>query len=331
MPAAKKKLNETNIVELAKQFFLESLKDSTYTSLIKTSLGDDCFGFLPPSSFTITVTTDVLVEGVHFDLKWINPYELGQRAINVNFSDLASQGARPAFVFLGLGIKRGTTMRFWRKFYEGALSVCRTQGAVLGGGDTNSARELTIAVTAIGFATAEMKRSSARPGDLIAVTGKLGRAAAGYLALKKGLNDSALKSAVKSFLICQHRVEEGIKLAEAGVKCCEDISDGLARDLSNIATASDIGFVVYLEKIPVADELYYIRDQYGEEKIYEAALTFGDDYELVFTASEKVLQRAKEMGVDFTVIGKMTAEKKQLFIDEQGNETSIATGYLHHF
>lgn len=330
MSAAKKKFTETDIVRLAERFFLKSLKDSPYRDLITTPLGDDCFSFRPPS-MAAAVTMDILVEGVHFDLSWISPYELGQRAVNVNFSDLASQGARPAFVFFGLGIKKGTSMHFWKQFYEGALSVCREQGAVLAGGDTNSARELKIAVTAIGFTAAEMRRNAARPGDLIAVTGKLGRSAAGYLALKKGFNDSTLKKAVKFFLTCQHRVELGLKLAEAGVKCCEDLSDGLARDLSNIAAASGTGFVVYLEKIPVADELYYLRERYDESDIYGKALTFGDDYELVFTASEKILQSLRDKGVDFTVIGLVTAERKQLFVDRKGNEVRIAPGYLHLF
>jgi thiamine-monophosphate kinase len=115
------------------------------------------------------------------------------------------------------------------------------------------------------------------------------------------------------------------------VKCCEDISDGLVRDVSNIATASNVGFEIFLEKVPVAKELFFLKEYYADLNPYEMALTFGDDYELVFTASEEVLERVRKLGVKFAVIGRITADKRGRFIDANGKEVETGPGYFHLF
>lgn len=327
--SADKRPKESDVIEIAGKIYLETEKESGFKTLISTPLGDDCFSFSCLPDRKIAVTADALFEGVHFDLNFFSFYEVGYRSVAVNLSDLASQGAHPAFVFVTAGFKKGTELEDIKSFMEGIRDACLEYGCVLAGGDTNSAKTFSVSVTAIGFSESEMKRSNAKPGDLICVTGSLGLAAAGYFVLKRGLSPQGFESAVERFLKPKARVAEGIVLSQAGVRCCEDISDGLLRDLINVAARSGVGFEIDLERVPVAKEVFRLCKLASDLNPYEVAFAFGDDYELLFTAGEMTVKALKQRKLDFKVIGKVLKEPEKRTI--KGLNLSGFRGYEHEF
>lgn len=330
MSANKRKVSESDIIKLATKVYKKTLKNSPFSKLIEVGLGDDCFAFLAPEKKQVVVTSDALFEGVHFDCSFFSYFDIGYRSISLNISDLASHGANPAFVFVSIGFTKGTEKKGFEEFFEGIEQSCLEHGCVLSGGDTNLSKTLAVSVTAIGFAERKMVRSAARPGDLICVTGKLGLAAAGYYVLKHGLKKEGFEKAVQKFLRPKARVEESRILVESGVKCCEDVSDGLLRDLNNIAESSRVGFEIHLDKVPVAEELKLLERFDGSFCASEVAVSFGDDYELLFTARREALEILKKKGLEFSVIGEVVEDRKLRRVYGL-REDFQAGGYEHSF
>lgn len=329
MSAKKERFTENEVIEIARRSFQKTSKNSPYLNIVATGLGDDCFSFTPPENKKVVITKDALFEDVHFRKKYFSYFDIGYRAVSVNFSDLSSQGAEPAFIFIALGISGNEQLKDIEELFAGIEEACLECKAVVAGGDTSLAQKLTISITAVGFCEREMKRSGANPGDLVCVTGELGLAAAGFYALENSIQNKNLKRAVERFLRPKPRILEGLYLSSTGVSCCEDISDGLLRELLNIARESRVGIEVEPEKIPVAKELYELGKFIKDFNPLKTAVSFGDDYELVFTVNKKDYEKIKDSDIGFSVIGKVTDEEGKLHFP--GLDAKKVSGYLHTF
>jgi thiamine-monophosphate kinase len=282
---------------------------------VQLGLGDDA-ALVEPGRGSTVVTTDMLLEGVHFELGAIAPADLGAKAIVVNVSDVAAMGGSPRYAVVSLGIPPTIETAWVIELFGGMRTACDEYGLSLVGGDTNRAAAVTIAPTVIGEVPsgAAVRRDGARPGDLIGVTGSLGAAAGGLLLSR--LHPSKLGRALgepwgRTLLEALHRpvarVGEGQTLAQVGATAMMDLSDGLAKDLSRLCAASACGARIQTSAIPVSDALRAASAALGVDPV-DLALSGGEDYELLATLDATAFDRARDevderFGVTLTEVG----------------------------
>jgi thiamine-monophosphate kinase len=297
-------------------------------------IGDDAAALLFSPSATLLATTDMLIEGVHFDLKTTDLYSLGWKAAAVNLSDIAAMGGVPRFCLTALGIPPSLTVEDIGEFYRGFTACIKKQGTVLVGGDTCSSRKgLIISVTVLGEAKKKhaIARSGARPGDLLFVTGTLGDSGAGLELLKAGARrrKPGAGRLIEKHLRPVPRVVEGRKLSAAGIASAMiDVSDGLSSDLGHLCVQSGAGAEVFADRIPLSKELRSVKAL--KQPLLAYALSGGEDYELLFTVPPGKLKKLKAMQIAATEIGIITRGRSMRFIDERGQGRILtATGYDH--
>lgn len=261
-------------------------------------IGDDCAVIPWRDGESLLVTTDLLVEGVHFLRDRISARELGAKSLAVNLSDVAAMGGRPVATFLSLGLPTGGVGVEWcDAFFEGYRSF----GVPLLGGDTTSSRSgIVLNITVLGLASNDCikRRDAARPGDRIAVTGTLGDSAAGLRVLLESLPSTP---ETDELIERHHRPRPHLKEGEwlgrqSGVHALMDVSDGVASDLLHILRASSVGATVDLGQLPVSPLLQDTAARYGWDA-RELALTGGEDYVLLLTVAPETaddLQRRFE-------------------------------------
>ena len=272
----------------------------------------------------LLVSTDLLTEGVHFRLDWMTPRQLGWKSAMVNISDIAAMGGVPRWAFLSLAIPEKHQDADLMAFMQGFKEALDCYGVKLLGGDTCRSKSLmTISVTIMGTCKTgcSVKRSGARVGNLICVSGTLGDSAAGLSLLKAGRHpNSREKRLIKRHLEPDARVELGQTLAAMpGVGAMMDLSDGLAADLPHILKASSsmltapsesasfsLGALIDVTKIPLSDDLRAVCAEYGWDAL-SLALEGGEDYELLFTCRpDAPLENLGHAGLpDIEVIGEI--------------------------
>ncbi|QOX79756.1 thiamine-phosphate kinase [Trichlorobacter lovleyi] len=301
-------------------------------------IGDDAALLSPSAGRQVVVSTDLLAEGVHFDLGFGPARLLGRKSLAVNLSDLASMGAIPRWFFLSLAIPSGFSSEIIEGFLDGLAELACEHNCILAGGDTcGSKGGLTVSVTIMGEQRPELilKRSGAQPGDDIWVSGSLGDAALGLQLLMEG---TRLGGVHDPLLLRQlnptPRCELGLKLAEAGlVNAMIDISDGLLADLGHICEQSVCGAEVLLGQLPLSPTLHSCS---STQSVFPWPLVIsgGEDYELCFTAPADnraaIRQLAKTAGIQVTVIGKVTNSRQVHAILSDGTHFQpSASGYTH--
>jgi len=266
-------------------------------------IGDDGAVLDIPPDRQVVVTTDTLVEGVHF-LTATDAQNLGHKALAVNLSDLASMGAQPAWFFLALTMP-APDHSWLESFARGMGDLARSVGVVLAGGDTTSG-PLSITITAVGLVEAGMAltRDGARNGELVVVSGQLGDAAHALEILQAG---GMPGPASRAALECpEPRLQLGRQLRGLATSCI-DISDGLLADLGHILEASAAGAEIDIDRLPASASLAGLPG--GQRR--QLQISGGDDYELCFTIpvnrQEELDRIAKECGCPLTVIGKINA------------------------
>jgi thiamine-monophosphate kinase len=247
-------------------------------------VGDDAAVLEVTPGRRLVVTTDVLVEGRHFDARWSTPADWGWKSVTVNLSDLAAMGAEPRWLVLALTVPEGTRVATLDALYAGIAEACERFGVALVGGDTSTGPVLSVAVTAIGEAERVCTRGGARPGDRLAVTRGLGAAAAGLALLQQG--DEGARSILDAYpgLAEAHRrpwpeLAAGIRLTRLGASALIDVSDGLAGDVLHIAEASGVGVEVSDSSIPLADGVREAAELLAVDPA-ELALGGGEDFAL---------------------------------------------------
>ncbi|MBK9274885.1 MAG: thiamine-phosphate kinase [Flavobacteriales bacterium] len=299
-------------------------------------IGDDA-AVIDASGLHQVITTDMLVEGVHFDLAYMPLKHLGYKAIVVNLSDVYAMNAEPRQVTVALALSNRFPVEAVDELYEGMLLACRNYGVDLVGGDTCSSRSgLVIAVTAIGAAKPEeiVYRSGAGEHDLLVVSGDLGGAYMGLQVLEREKAVFTETGAQPDLAGHDYILERQLKpearrdivalLKQLGVKptAMIDISDGLASEALHIARSSGVGVRLYDEKLPIDPHTFSTaRDFHLDPTV--CALSGGEDYELLFTIAQSDYDKIKG-NPDLTVVGHMTdANSGYRLVDKQGGEHEL--------
>ena len=262
------------------------------------SVGDDAAVLRYPGDVDELVTTDLLVEGIHFDLTYMPLKHLGYKAAVVNFSEIYAMNGHPRQIVVSLAISSRFAVEHLEELYAGIRLACDIYGVDLVGGDTTASRSgLVISITCIGEAApdAVVSRDGAKDTDLICVSGDLGSAYMGLQLLErekvasKGIKDFQPEFGGKEYLIERQLKPEARRdivtaLAEAGIKptAMMDISDGLSSELLHICKQSDTGCRIYEERIPIDYQTAIMAEELGMNLV-TAALNGGEDYELLFT------------------------------------------------
>ena len=294
------------------------------TPSVIQGIGDDAAVIASPAGQWTVLTTDLLTEGVHFDLRTATMADIGFRAAAANLSDIAAMGATPQHLLIALAIPRTGTSRQVLQLYQGMMAACRTHRVGLIGGDTSaSSGGWFLSLTLIGMVPPRkaLFRSGARIGDFIYVTGTVGDALAGLRLLNESLprakrhpHTAALSTRHRKFLIGRHlrptpRVAEGQWLsAHRFATSAIDISDGLSGDLRHICEESHVGAEIDLSTLPISAACHAYAASRKLDPV-DLAQTGGEDYELLFTVSPRHRLRlehtALEQGFSLTCIGKI--------------------------
>lgn len=280
------------------------------------------------------ITTDLLIEGIHFDLVYTPLRHLGYKSVIVNISDIYAMNAIPTQITLSLGISNRFSVEALDEFYEGVYAACEKYGVDLVGGDTASSQKgFIISVTAIGEVSPDkfVKRSTAQKGDLLCCTGDLGAAYIGLIILEREKKIFLESPQVKADLEGEKYVIGRLLKPEARKDQIEffqqseikptsmmDISDGLSSEILHICRQSELGCVLYEEKIPIAEETRNAAYKFELDPT-ACALSGGEDYELLFTIPQQDYDKLL-LNEQISVIGYMTEpEKEKKIITKGGN------------
>ncbi len=294
-------------------------------------IGDDAAAWKGDESIQLA-TVDSFIQDVHFPLSLAPWQELGWKALAANLSDIAAMGGIPRYALVSLALPEDTEVDDVTALYTGMLELGREYGVAIIGGDISRAPIVAITIAVLGASPKKqpLTRSAAKPGELVAVTGKLGAAAAGLemLKLKLKFEPQATACFRGAFLHPHPRIAEGQLLLEQGVKTAIDISDGLIADLGQIGKASQVGARIEADRVPVEP---MVKAEFGERAL-ELALSGGEDYELLFTAGTEVIDRVKRTAsFSITVIGETTAGEGVTVVDRQGNPMPVGKAGWEHF
>ena len=304
---------------------------------VAVGLGDDAAVIVPERNALEVVTTDALVEGVHFDRAFTPPAAIGHRALAVNLSDLAAMGASPRAALLSLVLPPGLPLADFEAMVDGFMALAAAHGvALIGGNITRSPGPLIVDVTAMGTVRPRrvLTRSGARPGDEVWVSGDIGSAAAGLQSLSAGAREGDRMAACEAaFLEPQPRVRLGTLLGRnRAASSCVDLSDGLADGLHQLAGASGMGLEVESAAVPVTAAARSWFEARGLDPV-TAAITGGDDYELLFTVRPKgrsrfETARRQARGLRLTKIG-IVRREPGVRLMRGGIAGPVPSGYVH--
>jgi thiamine-monophosphate kinase len=307
---------------------------------VRVGLGDDTAVVEWPADRLLLLTTDTLVEDVHFRRATATLRDVGAKALAVNLSDIAAMGGEPRFALLALACPPDCGVADLDELYAGLLETAAPHGVDLIGGDTCTAPDrLVLTITLAGAADGPpLTRGGARPGDAILVTGTLGGSAAGLATLERppaGVPAGALAELARAHRRPTPRVAEGRAIrATGGATAMIDLSDGLATDLGHIAAESRVGARVRLASLPVSDATRAAARALREEA-WTWAVSGGEDYELLFTAAPDradalAARVTAETGTRVTRIGEVRpAGEGVVFLDEAGQPVAVRPGFEH--
>ena len=339
-------MERTEISDLGEFGLIEHLTRNIEIQNVSTILGvgDDAAVIDHYGKQTI-VTTDLLIEGVHFDLAYTPLKHLGYKSVVVNLSDVYAMNATPTQITVSVGISNRFSLEAIDEFYEGVYAACNKYGVDLGGGDTASSQKgFIISVTAIGEVAPDMfvKRSTAKNGDLLCVSGNLGSAYVGLLFLEREKKIFMESPGVQpdlegeSFVIgkllkpeARKDIVEFFEEKEITPTAMLDVSDGLSSEILHLCKDSSLGCVLYEEKIPIAEEMKKAAYKFEIDPT-ACALSGGEDYELLFTIAQADHDKLV-LNEQISVIGYMTdADQGANILTKGGGKHKItAQGWNH--
>jgi thiamine-monophosphate kinase len=325
-------LGEFGLIDLLAKMTHDAGVDRLESNQPIIGIGDDSTAWRGDTSIQLA-TVDTMVQDVHFTLETITWKELGWKSIAINLSDIAAMGGTPQYALIALALPEDTPVAAVTEIYEGMIEIARQYKMAIVGGNISRAPEISMTVTVFGkiLENIILRRSTAKPGDIIAVTGYPGSAGGGREMLTKKLKfkPEAAKYLRDAFLRPIPLINEGQTLVRHGITTAIDVSDGLLADLRHICEASRVGARVDTSRLPIHEIL---RSNFGEKAV-ELALAGGEDYELLFTGGAKDIQGVKEeIACPLTVIGEITTgEAGQIdLVDARGKHLKTdKTGWLH--
>jgi thiamine-monophosphate kinase len=331
-----------------------------HSSHVLIGIGDDA-AVIKPANEKLVVTTDMMVEGIHFNLRFMTPYQLGFKLVSVNVSDIYAMGGKPKFILLNIAMNKTTDKTVFDSFLDGIHKAMNLYGLFLVGGDISASHEgISVSATVIGYAKKYVKRSGAKIGDRIYVTGTLGDSSCGLEILKRLSYKS--RKMVKDIVLLgdgegakrrngEKKKSPSLRLSDSPGLLLEwndvepllmrhlmpvardpktfsrnatsmiDISDGLLIDLSRLCDESKVGARIYIENIPLSSELKKVSSYLGISPI-KLALSGGEDYELLSTVPAGKKIKA-------TYIGDITESERVIVDSLKREKTFIAEGYQH--
>ena len=302
---------------------------------VRLGIGDDAAWVDHPRGSSL-ITADLLIEGIHFELKWTTLVDLGYKSLAVNLSDIAAMGGVPAYVMLSIGIPQNFDSKKIDQLYRGIGSLANKHGVTIIGGDTNIAESLLISVCVIGDPPAQpVRRAGARVGDDLYVTGTLGDSALGLVLLREPqrVNSRAVKQLIARHHRPTPRLAAGALLAKRKLASAMiDVSDGLIQDLGHICQMSGVGATIEQDKLPLSSAYRALAGKNG----MSYALSGGEDYELLFSAPARLRKRIqalrKKAGVTISRIGICTPASKGIqLIDSTGSNIALRGQGHDHF
>lgn len=293
------------------------MKEQNFLSIINNTLndnsflGDDC-AFIEEGLY---ITQDTLVEGVHFDLSTISPFQLGYKSVAVNLSDLAAALSKPKYITISFSAPKSCSSDFVRDFYKGINFICEQYGVKVIGGDITGSEKICISITAIGKKIAQynVSRKFAKAGDIVFTTGTHGLSAAGFYALQN--KDNSFKSLVEAHIMPKPQVEAGYALADIINRdiAIMDTSDGLGDALYKIATLSGVTLKIDSNNLPKSEELFKAAKKYNKP-IEDWIFWGGEDYQLIGCIPKEILNKLDKK--IFFQIGEVLPQKdKPVLID----------------
>ncbi len=300
---------------------------------LRLGIGDDCAVLAVPAGHEALITTDLSVEGVHFRREWHPPQSVGHRCLARGLSDIAAMGGEPIAAFVSLALPASLPQKWVDGFYQGLLALARKFSVELAGGDTAESspgiagQGIVADIVVVGRAPAgkAVRRSGARAGDSIYVTGELGRSAAILHQLESGAGAGNPRAkAVAAHFFPSPRIAVGRELRRRGLASAMiDLSDGLSTDLAHICSASGVGALVADHSIP--------RPNTPGTSTLHFALHGGEDYELLFTVPGPRTLPAKIAGVRVTRIGEIIRGRGMWLTDSHGQRQPLGPGGWEHF
>ncbi len=317
-------------------------REGLQSERVTLGIGDDTASFLPRPGYEILVTCDCAVEGRHYLSRYTSPLDLGRRAMTLNISDIGAMGGRPLYALVSLGLKAEVPVQEIEEIYRGFLMELNPFGAsIIGGNLTKSGNGMFIDITLIGEVEQGrgLRRSGAKPGDVILVTGYPGQAAAGLQLLLQSPEDSKLLEhpLVKIYNTPSHRAQLGEAIAQAGCATAMiDTSDGFLGDLGHICEESNVGAELFKEKIPVSGVLREAALRLHRDP-YDFFLGDSDDYELVITCRPQDAGRLRSVTsrccpVPLTEVGTITETPRQMILRlPNGERQAVKPASWDHF
>ena len=308
---------------------------------VTLGIGDDTASFRPREGCELLITCDVLVEGRHYLPERIAPAELGKRAMAVNISDIGSMGGKPLYALVSLGLRSETPVPDVLAMYRGFVEALNPYGASVIGGNITKSNDVFIDITLVGEVEQDkiLRRSTAKMGNAILVTGYPGQSAAGlgFLLRSEPSEDSRNHPLVREYNTPTPRAREGRAIADSGYATAMiDTSDGFLGDLGHICKESGVGAELLKEKLPISEALRQAADQLGQDP-YQLFLGDSDDYELIITCDpdhiSKIQDLVREVSqVPVTEVGRITGAHREIrLIAPDGKQSKMTPVGWDHF
>ena len=340
-------MKRTEINELG-EFGIINRINSRFTKTRSTTvkgIGDDSAVTSSDKELIVT-SSDMLIEGVHFDLSYTPLKHLGYKLVMVNLSDILSMNCYPHQILVNIAISNKFSVEAIDELYEGVNYACKDYKIDLIGGDTTSSLSgLIISCTAIGYGDKDKisYRSNAKPDDLICVSGDLGRAFVGLLILQKEKknfikdpqnqpNLSDYKQYIEKQLRPKARKDiiDFFRKNKIIPNSMIDISDGLSSELLHLSSQSNLGFKIFENKLPIHPDIYSISNELNIDYL-DAILNGGEEYELLFSIPIDKYEASNFEDIDITPLGHFTENRKNFLVEKNGNEREITSDGWSHF
>ena len=333
------KIEEIGEINLIKHLTTNLTQE--YDSSVKLGVGDDAAAIKLSDDHYLLLTVDMLVEGRHFLIDKIQPEQLGHKSLAASLSDIAAMGGSPRYALISVGWPAYVDLNYTERVYAGLRELAHEFGVNIIGGDTVKAPQLVVDVTLLGEIKKEpIARSGAQPGELIAVTGRVGASAAGLNLLVNEQNKEKLSSKTIDELLQAHlapvpRVKEALLLVKNDIPTAMiDVSDGVVSEVNHICSSSGVGGIIYAENLPVDINTIEAAACLEEDHL-DWALYGGEDYELIFTLPESKVSQARkvlsETGTELHIIGKTLSSESGLHLEKEGEVVPLSVKGYDHF